>query len=579
MQHNSFDQQNYIVESDNQPNTWTANRGQLSRYEHHDRHVQRVQGYRETVQGVKNFVLTILGVAFIILMGLGIWTMRAALPFVGILAIVSAVILLICGVAWVVVSTIRHATRADYVEMGEFGGYYRNAFGRVTPLAPMIAAPTKVNKATAKVEITPAVPSLFDLIEAGEIATGVLNMVMGYDKTQLVKGILQLVVGPWPGTHAVAGKGRSGKTRRVIGEIAQALIAGARVFVCDPHFTKPDSLANALAPLEQYLTIARGESEILAVTHEFLNEMYSRQETEGYEPRPWLVVYDEWSRLMNPNNPKMDDDGRELLKETALRCSTEFAGYLGFCCLIGQVWTNEAAGGTDVRRSLQAVFIHQLSAEYAQFFVRAAKWKNKVEELKRRECLYRDNDNQVLEIITIGVPDDTAQRVAVYLASQGFPTIAAPASAAPGRELPAYHEHPSLREQPGEPHPLELPSPGQLSPAGEIHPEYTYSRLPLEFPRESENVVNSLIELGEPMEPLQPIRENPPVQGETFTTQVKAVEYTREQETAILRAAFQLARESNGRVTRSDIKERLGWNNKAYPIIKAVCDAHDIAKQ
>ena len=50
-----------------------------------------------------------------------------------------------------------------------------------------------------------------------------------------------------------------------------------------------------------------------------------------------------------------------------------------------------------------------------------------------------------------------------------------------------------------------------------------------------------------------------------------------ERELEILRVAAQLAQEKPGKLTRSDIKERLGWNNKMYPVLKAVCDAHGIA--
>ena len=565
MQHN-FDQEGYgIVESDNTP-------------AYHSRGAAARHGNSSRVRGSLGGLKIYLGALGVIILGFVLWVSFNSMPglwlYIGLFAAFCAVVLLLCGLAWAIISTLRHATRADYVEMGEFGGYYRNALGRVTPLAPMIAAPTKVNKATAKVEIVPEVPTLFDLIDAGEIAPGQLQMVMGYDKAQLLKGILQLIVGPWPGTHAVAGKGRSGKTRRVIGEIAQALIGGARVIVCDPHFTKPDSLARALEPLEKYITIARGEAEILTATREFMSEMYARQDSAEHVCSPWLIIYDEWSRLMNPNNSKIDEDGRELLKEAALRCSTEFAGYLGYCCLIGQIWTNEAAGGTDVRRSLQSVFIHQLSAEYAQFFVRAAKWKNRVEELKRRECIYKDNDNQIMEILTIGVPDDTANRVAVYLAAQGFPAINAPASESAPR-LPEYQERPRLQGYAGEPAPLELPAPG-LSPAQDIHPDYSYSRLPGFTSGESENVVNAPIDSGEAFTDMPPLGERLLPAGETFTARESAPSYTREQETAILKAAYQIARET-GKLTRSDIKERLGWNNKMYPVLKAVCDAHGIA--
>src|SRR5487761_981014 len=292
MQHN-FDQEGYgIVESDNTP-------------AYHSRGAAARHGNSSRVRGSLGGLKIYLGALGVIILGFVLWVSFNSMPglwlYIGLFAASCAVVLLLCGLAWAIISTLRHATRADYVEMGEFGGYYRNALGRVTPLAPMIAAPTKVNKATAKVEIVPEVPTLFDLIDAGEIAPGQLQMVMGYDKAQLLKGILQLIVGSWPGTHAVAGKGRSGKTRRVIGMIAQALIAGARVIVCDPHYSKLDSLARSLEPLEKYLTIARGEEQIVAASREFLREMEARVDDPTRPCLPWLIVYDEWSREMDEN--------------------------------------------------------------------------------------------------------------------------------------------------------------------------------------------------------------------------------------------------------------------------------------
>lgn len=562
MQQHNHEQRSMIVESDNQ---W--------------RGAARPGQYHEAISRVRNFVVTVLAIAFIILIALGIFAVRELLPLVGVLAVVSAIVLLICGVAWVVISTIRHATRADYYAIEENGAYLRNALGRVQPLAPMIAAPARVNKTTNKVQITPDIPSLFDLIEAGEIAQGKIEMVMGYDKIAMDKGILEIISGPWPGTHAIAGRGRSGKTRRVIGEIAQALIGGARVIICDPHATKPDSLARACEPLESYLTIARGEAAIVEATREFSSEMEARVSGASREVRPWLIVFDEWARLMNERNPVMPEGGRDLLADVAEHCSTEYAGYMGFCALISQVWTSEACGGTTVRRSLQAWFVHQISAEYASFFFRPAKWRNRADELKRRECIYRSVEGEVREILTMGIPDDTAQRVAVYLASQGFPAIDAPRASVPG-ELPAYpySELPRLGDLRAE---LLLPAPGFTEAS--VSSPLTYVASPGSSASETGEGMKAHVEASETIEALQPRRENVTVQGESFTASAAQGEqettYTREQETAILKAAFQLARESNGRVTRSDIKERLGWNNKMYPVLKAVCDKHEIAKQ
>lgn len=421
---------------------------------------QSERGYHSFADKIKTYFLFSAGTVTVIIVGWGLIEVRQFIPLVGLLALLVAIVLLLCACAWAVIAVVRYATRAEFYPIEESGAYLRDSLGRIQPLAPMVAAPARVNKATAKIEITPVVPTLFDLIENGDIAPGEMTMVMGYDKAQLDKGILQLVMGAWPGTHAVAGKGRSGKTRRVIAEVAQALIAGARVIICDPHFSKLDSLARSLEPLEKHLTIARGEEQIVSIAQEFLSEMEARVDDPGRACSPWLIIFDEWSRLMDENNVKMPEGGRDILVDVAKNCSTQYAGYLGYCCLIGQIWTNEHVGGTDIRRSLQSVFLHQLSGEYAAFFFRAAKWKNRAEELKKRECIYRDTENQVMEVVTIGVPDDTAARVAVYLASLGVPAIDAPASVQTPR-FPEYQETPRLQQPTYTPYLLAAPAPRQ----------------------------------------------------------------------------------------------------------------------
>jgi hypothetical protein len=318
--------------------------------------------------------------------------------------------------------------------------------------------------------------------------------------------------------------------------IAQALINGARVIVCDPHFTKLDSLARSLEPLEKYLTIERGEEEIVQAASEFLSEMEARVDDPNRPCLPWLIVFDEWSREMDENNQKMPEGGRDILIDVAKNCSTQYAGYLGYCCIIGQIWTNEHVGGTDIRRSLQSVFLHQLSAEYAAFFFRAAKWKNRAEELKKRECIYRDTENQVMEVLTIGVPDDTAQRVAVYLASLGYQEIAAPAQAS-ARTLPPAPYYQQLQERPGREQ-IYLPAPARPGELEEMEPSYPTSNGPTgNFERE---IVTSAPEV---------------VYGSAPEVSRKRAEVDAEAQTEALRAIAKRLRKGE---TANDIRKSLG---------------------
>ncbi len=88
-----------------------------------------------------------------------------------------------------------------------------------------------------------------------------------------------------------------------------------------------------------------------------------------------------------------------------------------------------------------------------------------------------------------------------------------------------------------------------------------------ESEKEGENAVKTLDKRGE--------------DGESFTKSGEhgeniGIPFTTEQEQAIILVALAIA-QSGQKVTRSAIKDRLGWNNKQWDILKAVCDKHGIA--
>lgn len=381
-----------------------------------------------TARAMKSNLVIIGSGGFMVIVGVGVWSIRAYWEPIGFLIAGITIFVFLTVAAFPFVALLRFLFKREYTEIGP-SGTIDSLLWKTHVYAPLDAAPVKAiaEKKTRVVEVTPVVPTFLELLEAGEIAKGTLDMVMGYDKVALGKGILELVKGPWPGTHAVAGKGRSGKTRRVTAEVCQVLIAGGKVTICDPHSKKRDSLVNELKPLAPWLHVIAGDEEaIIEASHEFFTEMERRidgvsDEVLGcvdddpdrkiYVPR--LIIYDEWPRLMTTD--RIEDEDREVMITTAKNCSKEYAGVDGFCCLIGQAWTKESCGSTDIRRLLFDVFVHNLNAEFAAFFFRQSKWKNRAEGLKSRECLYKNYSGDVREIITIGVPDDTAVKVAEYL--------------------------------------------------------------------------------------------------------------------------------------------------------------------
>jgi hypothetical protein len=73
----------------------------------------------------------------------------------------------------------------------------------------------------------------------------------------------------------------------------------------------------------------------------------------------------------------------------------------------------------------------------------------------------------------------------------------------------------------------------------------------------------------------QPVRpsENDVKESESLTTFTEA--FTTDQEQQIILAALSIA-QTGQKVTRDAIKLKLGWNNKQYDVLKAVCDKHSL---
>lgn len=502
---------------------------------------------REGAYRATSWAILLFGVSVVALIGIGIWTVRGYLIYVGYAALIAAFLVLACGVALPVIFVLRFATRADKHDIGEFGTILQGALGHMASYAPMTTNTVKITQRKGKTTITPIVPSIIELIDTGVIAVGQLSMHMGFEQS---KGGLIPVIDAWPGTFAIAGRGRSGKTRRVISIIFQAIIAGARIFICDPHITKPDGLGKILKALSPWLTIVEGDNAIIDTSRLFLGEMERRVDDKAASiHQPWIIIYDEWSRLMTTD--KIEDDDREILISVVTECSRQYAGYNGFAGIIGQSWTNEDCGGTTIRRSLHKAFIHQLSSEYAKFFFKG-KWPNLAEDLNTRECLYREG-SQVKKIVTMAVPDNAAAWFADWL-YEHIPseTLPAPATAQPNRQI----EPPRQRRE---------------APQRRITEQLAFPNTPSPEKREEIELEN-IIE-GEPMNTVNELHKP----GETVECFTEEKNYSPEEELQVILASVEIVQQGK-KITRTGIRDHLKWNNKQYSrIIMPVCDKRKIA--
>jgi len=360
---------------------------------------------------VRGSLLWLGSIATLIIVGVigyAVYLVRQYIPIVGYIWLASLAIIPTLGVIFLVIFLIKYTLKEEYYDIAMYGTRVKAIFSNPSLLPPMgtTTATNAARIAKSKTNIQTAIPTLADLLALGEIYYGMTDMILGY----LEAG--QVNRGPWPRTFAVAGKGRSGKTRRVVFMVIQALMGGAHITICDPHHTKHDSLTKELDPLALWIHFAGSDKEIISASEEFLDEMESRVRTNSEEmPQPRLIIYDEWSRLMT----RIEQEDTEKLIEVVTATSQEYAGYGGYACVIGQSWIAEECGGTKIRRALHAVFVHRIDVDYAKFLIKPAKWYKQTEQLETGHCLYQDLDGKIQKLIMPYVEDGAAVKVAELL--------------------------------------------------------------------------------------------------------------------------------------------------------------------
>jgi hypothetical protein len=520
-------------------------------------------------------------VILLITLSLLVYAMIAAafiLIYIGYLLLGLFVFSIICGYVWLGSSTLRHATKRTPIEVGEFGVLTVNTWGRITAHSPLNPVQRQLNRARKRVNELVSIPSFSELIGLA-IMPGMTEMIYGYDK-----GTGDMVKGPWPNTAILSGMGRSGKTRRMIFLICQAIFSGARVTICDPHAEKRDGLLRVLEPLAPWLyKTAKTHQEIEDATREFRNEMYLREQHKSMEELadrhyiPRIIIFDEWNLLMS----ELDEDATEELSVCVQKCSQQYAGVDGFALVCGQEWTNDGAGsrkkdgtgGAKLRRVFHSAFVHTTHIDYAKWILSNTRWAKIASELPQGDCVFRDT-SRVYHLLSTPFVDDQDIYTVVEILSEFLPGGIAHTSAIKAGYTPGHKTlHGGATRF--------LAAPVENIPVEDDH--YT-------FDNEIELAENSVAEYGntgnEPVEPgedagMFPMNgeekgqpgEVSHIIGEGFSVEIKEEDitppagYTADIENMILIAALDMEHEKV-KPTRTGIQKRLKWNNHQYEYIK-----------
>jgi hypothetical protein len=357
---------------------------------------------------VFTFWLGAVGATIIfVVAALAIYSVRQYMPAIGMIYLGAIAVTPVIAIAWLTVYFMKWLYKPDNIELGPSGNVFRH-FGKTTeyhPLGIKEHAASKAQKATVS-EDTFIVPALVDLLKNGQL--GNMDLLLGFHADGTAR------YGLWDDlrTFIIAGKSRSGKTVTLIFFLLQALLVGARVYVCDLHYRKKDGLLKILEPLMPHLIVARNEQEISEVTAQFRDEMHSR-ETGTDCSVPCLFVVDEWTYTLRSVNDELGN----ILVDTYLDCAEAYSAFNGFSIIAGHEWTARESGkakGTAIRRNTHSVCVHKLDEEYAKFLLQGTKGKKAAKVapvLKRGSMFLQDSEG---ELDTLHIPYYGKEREAIY---------------------------------------------------------------------------------------------------------------------------------------------------------------------
>lgn len=166
------------------------------------------------------------------------------------------------------------------------------------------------------------------------------------------------VTRPWEQflTLALGGLSGSGKTWTAVSLTLQAMAAGHRVVLADPHAANPDSLAARLAPVHGLLwrPVATTDEEVSAAANAVERVMRGRAEGRDADLTPVTFVVDEFTKVMRG----------DLAGTIAaiLEGITQEGRKLGVrAILLGQRWSASSTGGNaDLRDTIPDVLLHRM---------------------------------------------------------------------------------------------------------------------------------------------------------------------------------------------------------------------------
>jgi hypothetical protein len=271
-------------------------------------------------------------------------------------------------------------------------------------------------------------PSFAELLSAGRIGRG-QPLMLGYDLVEASP-----IWGSWRDLYSagVGGAQGGGKSWTAASLIAQSMLNGARVILCDPHAGDEESLTTRLSALRPHLLIhADDDKQIEAAARYAADELQRRREQKSADRTPILLVIDEWTSLLRRGLG-------EKLPPILSDLTQEGRKYGVNALLLAQRWSVDAAGGGDVRNCLTAHYVHRTRADEArmQTGLRGSALPDDTMQLQPGQSYLVDTRGNVRKVATPAMSTSDLVRVSLLLAAPSD----APAESRPMGFRPARGE-------------------------------------------------------------------------------------------------------------------------------------------
>jgi hypothetical protein len=292
-------------------------------------------------------------------------------------------------------------------ERDNYIAYRQN--GRIT-VCPVLPGPSGRGGKVEVIESEPGTGQLLpapilsfaELLRIGTIQAALAEgkMLLGYTADD---GMPRF--GSWMDLYscAIGGVSGSGKSTTVRFLLFQAVLAGAKLVMVDPHIEeKNESLAAQFTNLRKDVHVFpptdENEKQVLKRVRWLMKE-YQRRKHQGKD-YPIIFVLDELNEIVRTAS----DELKQELSNLLLTIAQGGRKYGLFAMLIGQRWSEQDLGGKNfgaaIRTSLSAQLAHRFSDEEQAKKLIGGKHGPKCLELQQGHYYFRDTQGHLAEMIT-----------------------------------------------------------------------------------------------------------------------------------------------------------------------------------